>query len=376
MALRSRPEPAAPAGPDCRTPALRRRPGPPGVNRRGAQVEPAAAADASSGAAAGEVSQLEPVGVGQDLQHLQASATPGGDPSAAAAAAPLDTSRPALRLSIVDARRLCTWCERPLPPNARADAVTCSKRCRQSKAAFRVAPAGSAAPRPLRFGYADPPYPGLARRCYGDQPLHQEVNHEVLIGTLMRDFPDGWALSTSERALPMVLKLCPDEVRTRAWFKGPRSGAASGPRSAWEPVIMYRGRPHELAVGEELSDALLYGGRHRSLPKALIGMKPAAFCEWLFRCLGARAGDQLVDIFPGSGAVARAWALYARLGPDDVCYPEACTDGWTTAGTFANLATLDEGGGVVSAGAASSTFAGAERRLAELEAGGNPNDRT
>jgi hypothetical protein len=40
------------------------------------------------------------------------------------------------------------------------------------------------------------------------------------------------------------------------------------------------------------------------------GAKPAAFCWWLFDLLGALPGDDLVDLFPGSGGVARAWGLY------------------------------------------------------------------
>jgi hypothetical protein len=33
----------------------------------------------------------------------------------------------------------------------------------------------------------------------------------------------------------------------------------------------------------------VYQGRHRSFPGALIGMKPPAFAEWMFRLLVARA---------------------------------------------------------------------------------------
>jgi hypothetical protein len=39
-------------------------------------------------------------------------------------------------------------------------------------------------------------------------------------------------------------------------------------------------------------------------------MKPQAYCWWLFDALGAKPGDELVDVFPGSGAVARAWDAY------------------------------------------------------------------
>lgn len=37
------------------------------------------------------------------------------------------------------------------------------------------------------------------------------------------------------------------------------------------------------------------------------GAKPEPFCLWLFSVLGARRGDRLHDIYPGSGAVKRTW---------------------------------------------------------------------
>jgi hypothetical protein len=39
----------------------------------------------------------------------------------------------------------------------------------------------------------------------------------------------------------------------------------------------------------------------------LPGRKPIAFCAWLFDLLGMRPGDTLVDMFPGTGMVGRAW---------------------------------------------------------------------
>jgi hypothetical protein len=160
----------------------------------------------------------------------------------------------------------------------------------------------------MRFAYADPPYPGLARKYYGTS----EVNHRILIGYLELHYPDGWALSTSADALQDVLALCPAGVRVACWVRGSRPGPSKRPRSAWEPLIVRGGRERLLSVAEVLDDALLcsINGRQPSHPGALVGMKPAAFCEWMFRQLGAVAGDVLDDVFPGSGAVGRAWRLY------------------------------------------------------------------
>lgn len=218
--------------------------------------------------------------------------------------------------------RVCEWCERPIRPAARRDAKTCSKKCRQASQRFRVGVApDSSATRPMRFAYFDPPYPGLARKYYG--PDAQEVNHRILIGTAEREYPDGWALSTSSSALAEVLALCPPEARVAAWLKGSRRSVSYRPRDAWEPLIVVRGRKRRMEETEELSNALIWGGRQHSHPDALVGMKPAAFCEWMFRQLGAEVTDDLDDIFPGSGAVSRAWKLFAPgLPPQLTMFPE------------------------------------------------------
>lgn len=210
-----------------------------------------------------------------------------------------------------DATRVCEWCEGAIPSRARRDSRTCSKRCRQAKHRFAirggVTPAAATAGR--RFGYADPPYPGKAKRYY-DCP---EVDHAALIVRLIREFPDGWALSTSEDALRDVLALCPRGVRVAAWFRGSRPGVSWRPRSSWEPLIVFGGRPIRRTCNEALDDALVlnHRARMRSYPGRVVGMKSPAWCEWMFKQLGALPGDELVDLFHGSGAVKRAWQLYA-----------------------------------------------------------------
>lgn len=163
----------------------------------------------------------------------------------------------------------------------------------------------------MRFAVADPPYPGLARYYKGQPTFAGEVDHAELVERVVREYPDGWALSTSARALRAVLPLCPTDARVAVWVKGSRAGVSHRARSAYEPVILWRGRERRLEVAEALDDVLTWGGRQPSHPGALIGMKSAPFCEWVFRMLGAMRGDQLADLFPGSGAVARAWRIYS-----------------------------------------------------------------
>ncbi|MFI6388700.1 hypothetical protein [Nonomuraea sp. NPDC050540] len=201
-------------------------------------------------------------------------------------------------------------------------------RCRQARHRFTrtvgAAP-GVAAGHPLRLAYADPPYPGNARLYRGHRDYAGEVDHTALIATLASY--DGWALSTSAAALPTVLALCPPGVRVAAWHRGERPTASRWPLNAWEPVIYHGGRPNDPSRPTGATrrlDSLIHGvSPMTTLPSRVIGAKPAAFCRWLFDLLGAQPGDSLDDLFPGSGAVTRAWTAFTNA-PDPS--PQALTD--------------------------------------------------
>lgn len=185
----------------------------------------------------------------------------------------------------------------------------CKQACRQAKARFKIKQARAVAgARPMRFAYADPPYPGLSRRYYGGE----EVDHGELVDRLVAEFPDGWALSTSSGSLRDVWALCPPETRLCIWVSGTRRSKILAYEAVrlYEALLVNGGRQRAEPEILDLTDVLIGGGHQRSHPDALTGMKPAAFCEWMFRLLGAGPKDELVDLFPGSGAVGRAWALY------------------------------------------------------------------
>ncbi|WP_219498527.1 hypothetical protein [Nonomuraea ceibae] len=179
--------------------------------------------------------------------------------------------------------------------------------------------------RPLRLAYADPPYPGNARLYRGHRDYAGEVDHAALIRRLTPY--DGWALSTSAAALPSVLALCPPGVRVAAWHRGERPTASRWPLNAWEPVIYTGGRLSDPSrrPGTRRVDSLVHGvSAMTTLPDRVIGAKPAAFCRWLFELLGAAPGDTFDDLFPGSGAVSRAWAAFARTpNPSPMATPDA-----------------------------------------------------
>lgn len=212
----------------------------------------------------------------------------------------------------------CAWCRELLNPTARRDSIYCSQRCRQAAHRFTRAVAHDVhhdGSRPMRFAYADPPYPGLSRRYYGDHPdFAGEVDHQALVAELsLPGRYDGWALSTSADALPYVLSCCAGEtrrVRVAAWFRGGRPHATPrGPLSSWEPVVFAGGRD-----GSHRFDSLIHVARPRTTdPQRVIGTKPATFARWMFDLLGAQPGDALDDLYPGSGGIGRAWDLFVSL---------------------------------------------------------------
>ncbi len=234
---------------------------------------------------------------------------------------PADLSATPIVVSDVpsDGRPVCAWCGGRR--SSRNDARYCGRRCRQ--AAFRLRrcrdpsatgrPTPADAPPGLVFAYADPPFPGLAAKYYRSEPTYGgEVDHRALIASLTSAGYAGWALSTSSKALRDVLPLCPPRARVCAWVKPivvPR--ATNGLHSRWEALIVVGGRSRLPAVRDWLMAKPARGWG--TLP----GRKPVAFCAWLFDCLGMVPGDRLVDLFPGTGAVTRAWAeLSSRARAD------------------------------------------------------------
>ncbi len=186
----------------------------------------------------------------------------------------------------------------------------------------------------MKFVYADPPYPGQAKRHYSGHPDYAgEVDHVELIARLRDEYPDGWALSTNEQALQELLPLCPPKlpgvkgrrymsrsgVRILAWVKPcapPFKGIVT---HSWEPVILCGGRAPAHPVKDVLvASPEMFTWRPRPAGH-VIGAKPPMFSRWLFECAGLSPDDEFVDLFSGSGAVAREWESWRTqptlLGP-------------------------------------------------------------
>lgn len=164
----------------------------------------------------------------------------------------------------------------------------------------------------MRLGYADPPYIGCAH-LYADHPDYAgEVDHAELVERLNSCF-DGWVLHAAATPQSMAI-LAPLVVKTGARWMAWTKGFAAFKRNvsvayAWEPVIVKAARKPVVAGRITMRD---WVQESITLKRGLTGAKPEKVCEWAFEMLGARPDDELVDLFPGTGAVTKAWAKWCR----------------------------------------------------------------
>lgn len=162
----------------------------------------------------------------------------------------------------------------------------------------------------MRLGYADPPYIGCAH-LYKDQPEYMgEIDHSALIDRLEADF-DGWVLHAAATARSMaVLAPLVDKVGARwcSWVKGFAAFKRNVPVAyAWEPVIIKPARRPVVSKRLVMRDWIECS---ITLRRGLTGAKPEAVCHWAFELMAARPEDDLDDLFPGTGAVGRAWQTW------------------------------------------------------------------
>lgn len=160
----------------------------------------------------------------------------------------------------------------------------------------------------MRVAYADPPYPGCAYLYKGHPDYAGEVDHDRLIYQLVTKY-NGYCLHTSSVALGDVLARfrieTNDMPRVMAWVKP----FAAFKRNvsvayAWEPVLVRACRKPVVKSGMTYRD---WVSEPITLKRGLTGAKPEAVCRWLFEVMGMEPEDNLTDLFPGTGAVTRAW---------------------------------------------------------------------
>lgn len=181
-----------------------------------------------------------------------------------------------------------------------------------------------------RLAIADPPYLGRAALWYGGRgrtkqgttgracgrgDLAPEFHPDAArwddpvehIGLMVHldDTYDGWAMAASGKTLAPLLGVADHlGARLAIWHVTNAIPDGCRVRSTWEAVI-YRipdGR-RAVGTGHRVPD-LLSAGHPVS---GFVGTKPAAWTRWVLDLLGYQPDEDVVDdLFPGSGAVARA----------------------------------------------------------------------
>lgn len=162
----------------------------------------------------------------------------------------------------------------------------------------------------MKIAYADPPYPGCAD-LYKDHPDYAgEVDHRALVAQLEADF-DGWVLHTHVAGLRMMEResILPEMgIRICQWVKPFCAFKRNVSLAyAYEPVIIKSARKpvvaHRIVMRDWIAEPI-------TLKRGLTGAKPEKVCHWAFELVGAELGDELVDLFPGTGAVMQAWSTW------------------------------------------------------------------
>lgn len=186
----------------------------------------------------------------------------------------------------------------------------------------------------MRLAIADPPYPpqlterrdggrlrvtsrSRARRYYGDgsrpsgeQPadFHPDAGewddlarHRALLKQLEAGY-DGWAIATTPDGIEAYRPL-PIACRLMAWVKPTAPAGSHRLRSTWEAVIVFPPESRRGGRGR-ISDVLIENAPRIGFP----GAKPERWTRWVLDALGYQPGDQVDDLFPGSGSVAAALA--------------------------------------------------------------------
>jgi len=177
----------------------------------------------------------------------------------------------------------------------------------------------------MKLAIADPPYLGRANRWYGNgcgdgygigrADEHPEAylwdkpeTHIEMVRQLERDY-DGWAIAMTVHSLSTYLSVIETDsrngIRVMAWIKTKAVPSGSRIATSWEPVIVKvpaERRGH--GTGKSIKDHLIAN------PDGIgfVGAKPAAWTEWVLNAMGYQEGDEVTDLFAGSGSVANAVA--------------------------------------------------------------------
>ena len=180
----------------------------------------------------------------------------------------------------------------------------------------------------MKLAIADPPYLGRAVRYYGEggcgdgYGVNQADNHPEaykwdkpeahiqLARKLLNEY-DGFAIALTVHSLSTYLSVIETDsrngIRIGAWIKPQSVPSGSRIKTSWEPVIFKIPTERKgYAIGKKSTDYLI-----ANPPRlGFYGAKPTEWTHWVLDVLGYQMGDQIDDLFNGSGAVKEAISTY------------------------------------------------------------------
>jgi hypothetical protein len=184
----------------------------------------------------------------------------------------------------------------------------------------------------MRLAIADPPYYGRANRYYGSgsgggggnrkvykPDYHPEAHiwdtkeaHYRLVEQLNESY-DSWVIAMSSHNLDIYLQHLEigsgTNYRVCAWIKPTSVPSGSRIRNGWEPVLLKLADSRKSrSQGIRTVDYLIAN----PLRSGFLGAKPFAWTHWVLDLMGYEIGDQVDDLFNGSGAVNKAIQQHER----------------------------------------------------------------
>lgn len=162
----------------------------------------------------------------------------------------------------------------------------------------------------MKLGYADPPYIGCAHLYRNHPDYGGEVDHVTLVERLQDEF-SGWVLhaAATPKSIAVLAPLIEKTgARWCSWVKSFAAFKRNVPVAyAWEPVIIKEARKPVVSERLVMRDWIECP---ITMKRGLTGVKPEPVCHWAFELLGSWPDDELNDLFPGTGAVSRAWKTW------------------------------------------------------------------
>tara|TARA_R110000868_G_scaffold65361_2_gene195549 strand:- start:18 stop:596 length:579 start_codon:yes stop_codon:yes gene_type:complete len=190
----------------------------------------------------------------------------------------------------------------------------------------------------MKLCIADPPYLGRAVRWYGaggcgngrgggQADNHPEAylwdmpeTHINLVKELQDNY-DGWAIAMTVHSLSTYMQAVETNsrngIRVLSWIKPGSVPSGNRILNTWEPVLIQVPTSRKnYKSGKSMRDVL----EAAPLRSNFIGAKPEAWTHWVLDALGYQNGDEVTDMFGGSGAVQNAINSYCDTPSEqDLC---------------------------------------------------------